>query len=177
MMHITKGQAVMALGVIALLSVAMPASAQGRVPPPPRPTQRDTVGAPPREVRVAPAAVTARVSAVQQRAVPVEPLRQLVRATAPLVPAASVVPVDSVPATPPAIERASPPAAMAALAASPAAAVRSVQQATSAMPAGATGRCKDGSYLTSAASESACSSRGGLAVMFPPPRVAPVVRP
>ena len=34
-------------------------------------------------------------------------------------------------------------------------------------PADATGRCRDGTYLTSAPSEVACAQQGGLAVIFP----------
>ena len=44
-------------------------------------------------------------------------------------------------------------------------------------PSSATGRCKDGSYLTGAASEARCADKGGLAVLFPvitpPPRLTP----
>jgi hypothetical protein len=38
---------------------------------------------------------------------------------------------------------------------------------------GATGRCKDGSYLTGAASEGRCADKGGLAVLFPVQPPAP----
>ena len=40
-------------------------------------------------------------------------------------------------------------------------------------PAGATGRCKDGTYLTGAATEAQCGARGGLAATFSAPRRAP----
>jgi hypothetical protein len=47
-------------------------------------------------------------------------------------------------------------------------------------PVGATARCKDGTYLTSAPSQSECGNNGGLAVRFPAATQAssrPPVRP
>lgn len=46
--------------------------------------------------------------------------------------------------------------------------------ARQAPPAGATGRCKDGTFLTVAPSEEACLGRGGLAMRAPRVRTAPV---
>lgn len=40
-------------------------------------------------------------------------------------------------------------------------------------PAGATGRCKDGTYLTGVATDESCGGRGGLAVHMPSPHKAP----
>ena len=39
-------------------------------------------------------------------------------------------------------------------------------------PAGSTGRCKDGTYLTGTATEESCGGRGGMAVRVPRPRTA-----
>jgi hypothetical protein len=52
---------------------------------------------------------------------------------------------------------------------------QSVRPATAeqAPPAGATMRCKDGTYLTGVASADRCSGNGGLAVIFPVRPVAP----
>lgn len=44
-------------------------------------------------------------------------------------------------------------------------------------PAGATGRCKDGTFLTVAPSEAACAAKGGLAVRVPVARSAPPAPP
>ena len=46
-----------------------------------------------------------------------------------------------------------------------------------APPIGSTGRCKDGTYLTGTPSESQCSDRGGLAVIFPVQAAVPARRP
>ena len=40
-------------------------------------------------------------------------------------------------------------------------------------PAGSTGRCKDGTYVTGSATEESCGGRGGLAVRMPRPRKPP----
>lgn len=40
-------------------------------------------------------------------------------------------------------------------------------------PAGATGRCRDGTYLTTPPSEEACTGKGGLSIRVPPPQAAP----
>ena len=54
---------------------------------------------------------------------------------------------------------------------------------TMARPQGATGQCKDGSYLVGNPTEAACAARGGLAVAFPtderaaPPRAAAATAP
>ena len=41
-------------------------------------------------------------------------------------------------------------------------------------PAGATGRCKDGTYLLSAPSEDACAGKGGLSIRMTRAQIAPV---
>lgn len=40
-------------------------------------------------------------------------------------------------------------------------------------PAGATGRCKDGTFLTGPVTEARCADKGGLAMLIPPRRTAP----
>ena len=40
-------------------------------------------------------------------------------------------------------------------------------------PAGATGRCKDGTYVTGVATDESCGGRGGLAVHMPSPHKQP----
>jgi hypothetical protein len=40
-------------------------------------------------------------------------------------------------------------------------------------PAGATMRCKDGTYLSGAAAANRCADNGGMAVILPPPRPTP----
>ncbi|MDQ2666090.1 MAG: hypothetical protein M3Z05_08785 [Gemmatimonadota bacterium] len=49
--------------------------------------------------------------------------------------------------------------------------------AREAPPAGATGRCKDGTFLVAPPSEEACSGKGGLAVRLPRAPIAPPRRP
>ena len=45
--------------------------------------------------------------------------------------------------------------------------------APAAVPAGATMRCKDGTYLTGAAAAGRCDANGGLVAVLPPARETP----
>lgn len=49
-----------------------------------------------------------------------------------------------------------------------------VDVAQLAAPASATGRCKDGTYLTATANDDACAGKGGLALRVPRAAAAPV---
>lgn len=51
------------------------------------------------------------------------------------------------------------------------------QAVESAPPTNATGRCKDGTYVTGTIISNTCFDRGGLATSFPPPRTAPIKPP
>ncbi len=71
--------------------------------------------------------------------------------------------------TPPPIERPAPPARAFRAEAQPLQNV-AVNQTE---PAGATGRCKDGTFLTGPVTEDRCTDKGGLAILIPARRVAP----
>lgn len=93
------------------------------------------------------------------------------------MPAASA-PVESVrpaavpaPAVEPLPARTPPPRAAASMRAEPSAAAASL--VSEEPPANATGRCKDGTWLTSAIEANACASNGGLAARFPVKPVLP----
>jgi len=62
--------------------------------------------------------------------------------------------------------------------AAPSTVSRNVIPATEAPPIGASMRCKDGTYLTGAASTGRCASNGGVAAMYPAlPASPPAPRP
>lgn len=171
MMHILRRHAPFAvLGLIALAS-ATPASAQRRVPPVSRAGAPDSAIAPPRERIVPPAAPMARVPARRATPVAAEPLRPLARTQPPVVPVTAAVVVDTTVPPPAPLTRQPAPVAVQASAAR-VAAVRSVSPSNDP-PAGATGRCKDGSYVSGAGPDASCASRGGLVVTFPAPRARP----
>ncbi len=67
-------------------------------------------------------------------------------------------------------QRAAPPAPGSRVAAVPVAARAPMNEPP---PAGATMRCKDGTYLSGAPNASACATHNGLAVVLPAPRPAP----
>jgi hypothetical protein len=87
----------------------------------------------------------------------------------PGAPAAVAAP-DNTPAAAP--QPLAPPAVL-PLSAIQAATPRPAASVRTPVPAGATGRCKDGTYLTGAATDAACAAQGGLAVAFPAPRQVP----
>jgi hypothetical protein len=152
--------------------VAAPVGAQGTAQPAPpsRP-------APPQPVQ--PTFVPLRV---QPRAIPPAPLPALRSAmqapTRPVIaPPSRVIPDTARMA----VQSAAPVAAIASVAASQpapppprAVAPLPVTNLPSSAPANATGRCKDGTYLTgTTATDANCSSHGGLGVIFPAPSRPP----
>jgi hypothetical protein len=73
-------------------------------------------------------------------------------------------------------QRAAPPPRAAAArmpVSAPAAARAAAAPSAAAPPAGATIRCKDGTYLTGAAAAGRCDANGGLVAVLPPAREAP----
>lgn len=161
----------LAVTVVAMMTLALsatPARSQG-APPPPRAPRRDTTvlelpaGRVPLPPRAAPAA--ALPSRLQRPTPPVNlPVtRTSVPPDTTQTVAAAVAP-DPLPPT-----RTVPPPRPVASAA-PAAATRSVSVVP---PAGSTGQCKDGTYLTVAATEQACASHEGLAIAFSKARQTP----
>ncbi len=70
-------------------------------------------------------------------------------------------------------QRAAPPSAAARVAVQPAAVRGAASAANTPPPAGATMRCKDGTYLSGAPSGGACAAHAGLAMVMPAPRTPP----
>ena len=69
------------------------------------------------------------------------------------------------------------PAIPAAAIRAPTASAASAAMATAEPPAGATMRCKDGTYLGGTPSTSSCSANGGVAALIPVPKAEPVAPP
>ena len=153
-------------GAFALTAFALcPALAHGQgASPPPAPTRDATVLRRPAPAAPAPPRPTGTRASERPPTPPV---------VLPM-PAASPPPVVETRAeavTPPPLER---PAQRSIAASAPVVAERSVN-VREAPPAGSTGRCKDGTYLTGTPSAARCDDRGGLAVVFPT-QAAPQVR-
>ncbi len=158
------------LGLTLLAASASTVRAQAGTPPRPQPTARpDSTGV--STVRQ-PNAVVAPAAPGVRAPVAFEPLRP---------PPGRPRPAGPLPPDP------SAPVAAARTVVEPAAAVAAAPSAVlapsaplvivniSTPPAGATARCKDGSYVTGAPSESRCSDKGGLGVLLPAPREAQAV--
>jgi len=172
-------------------------------PPPPAPAQATPVVAPPVRLPPPPppAAAPARAAAARQ-AVTLAPIRAPARVGLPVdsvrpAAAASVQPPANAVArckdgtfiVPPATasgcathrgllvvmpSRTTPPAPTAAARVpAPAMAMQAATPANAAPPAGATMRCKDGTYLGGTPASGACGGHGGLAVVLPAPRTPP----
>ena len=170
MMHIAaRSLSKAALSAIALALIALPASAQGRAAPPPAP-QVDSVPLL-RRAQTPPPPRPSSIPARQRQPTPPGPILPTTKPTAAAIDSQVVsASVAASPAVvPPALVRQVPPAPASRVV--PSAAARSVS--VSPPPANATGRCKDGTYLTGAATDQACASHNGLAVAFPAARQAP----
>ena len=161
---------------LACVLIALPASSSAQilspaVAPIPAPPRVDTVVAPnPLRVTTPPPS-SVRPTGVRESVRPAQPPAPVAMESSSPPPsslrtAATVIPG---PPTPAPLARAVPlPNASSAI--TPA---QRVASAGAAPPAGATMRCKDGTFLTGAASEQRCAGNGGLSVTFPAPPKTP----
>ncbi|CAN5864153.1 hypothetical protein BH11GEM1_BH11GEM1_20500 [soil metagenome] len=174
---------VFGVSAMAFLLLARPASSAAQVESPPRaplptPPRRDSLRVEPLRVTtpppsgVRPTGIRSTIRAAE----PVGPVA-MVAPSPPVSPARQAAP--TVVAGPPAPTPLAPPVRtpIAASAVTPA---QRIASAAAAPPAGATMRCKDGTFLTGAPSEQRCDGNGGVSVTFPaaaPTPQPPVRRP
>lgn len=171
---VTVALACMLIARPAASSAQVASPAKAPLPPPPR---RDTVVAPqPLRITTPPPSVRPTTVRAASRAVqPPAPLAMVSPSPEPstLRQGPTVIPG---PPTPPALARVVPTP----VASSTVTPAQRIASADAAPPTGATMRCKDGTFLTGAASEQRCAGNGGLSVTFlaaPKTPQPPVRRP
>ena len=173
---------VFSVTAMALMLLARPASSAAQVEAPPRapvptPPRRDSLRVeplrittpPPSRVRPASTRSTAAPAAEPAGPVPIVSPSPAVRPARQAAPTVVAGPPEPAPLVPPV------PKPIVASAVTPA---QRIASADAAPPAGATMRCKDGTFLSGEASEQRCAGYGGLGVTFqatpaipqPPPR-------
>ncbi len=163
----TRTAIVHSTAAAALLFIAASAGAQN-APPPPRREVRDSV------VLLRPPSASPRVATPLRGALRPAAEAAVVMPVLPM-PAASPPPPAPLPMTVVAVQ----PEPMVSAAPPPPSATRTSTVASVAVtpeqvaPAGAIARCKDGTFLTGGVPDQACADKGGLSVVFTPPRPIP----